>query len=190
MPRKSNVKGGNFERLGCRTLTAWVTGRERPEIFWRSATSGAKATSEAKAGRESYMGGDIIAVRPEGQWLTDAYSLEFKDRKSIGTLPFMLQGRAEMLEWWQQCVSDASRAGKRPLMIFKGLRTPVFAGLAVNDGVFSKPVPYCLISVWEYPAIVVTPLAHLLKENGADEVKRMLSHVTGPFTTTIIATTE
>ncbi len=47
----SPSKGGGFERLICRKFTKWLTGNDQPEVLWRSATSGAKATQDAKAGR-------------------------------------------------------------------------------------------------------------------------------------------
>lgn len=124
-PGRSNAKGGGFERKICRALTKWITGHEHPEIFWRSATSGAKATQDAKKGHKSKMGGDIVAVDSKGQWFTDGFSIECKNRKSFGHLDLLFEGRGKFLEWWGQCCSDADRAGKMPLMIFKRLQGPV-----------------------------------------------------------------
>ncbi len=64
--RRGPEKGGEYERLICRDLTTWVDPtreKGKPELFWRSATSGAKATQDTKAGRKANQGGDIIAIQ-------------------------------------------------------------------------------------------------------------------------------
>lgn len=124
---QSNAKGGEFERLICRMFTKWLTGSERPEVIWRSATSGAKATQDVKAGRRSNMGGDFVAIAPEGQPLINAFSIEAKDRKSYGKIEGFFQEQGEIWEWWGQCVNDAEVSGREPLMVFKGYRTPIYA---------------------------------------------------------------
>ncbi len=120
-----NAKGGDFERLICRLLTKWITGEEKPEIFWRSATSGAKATQDAKAGHKSKMGGDIVAIDEQGQWFTNAFSIECKNRADYGNLDQLLLKRGEFLKWWEQTCKDADRADKAPLLIFKRVRGQV-----------------------------------------------------------------
>ena len=126
MSAKSNAKGSSFERLICRKLTEWVTGSPTPEIFWRSATSGAKATQDRKAGRGSNMGGDLVAIHPLGQPFIDRYSVECKDRKSYGKLENLIDGKGELLEWWGQCVRDATASERYPLLIYKAKNTPIY----------------------------------------------------------------
>ena len=126
MAGKSNAKGSLFEREVCRQLTEWVTGSRTPEIFWRSATSGAKATQDYKAGRASKMGGDIIAVDPRGQPFIDRFSVECKDRASYGRLELVLEGRGQLNEWWEQCRMDALRSKRKPFMVFKQLRSKIY----------------------------------------------------------------
>ena len=126
MAKNPGAKGSQFERDMCRRLTKWMTGEEKPEVVWRSSTSGAKATMEHKAGRRSHMGGDIVAIHPKGQWLTEMFSLEFKNRKSFGSLPLLFLNRAAVLDWWDQCVSDAKAQGKIPWMIFKENRSKIY----------------------------------------------------------------
>ena len=128
----SNSKGGEFERLVCRMFTKWLTGNERPEVLWRSATSGAKATQDAKAGRQSKMGGDLVAIAPEGQPLIDVFSIECKDRKSYGKIEGFFQEQGEIWEWWGQCVNDADISNREPLMVFKGYRTPIYIAYCID----------------------------------------------------------
>ena len=121
-PGQANAKGGSFERWVCRQLTKWITGQEKPELFWRSATSGAKATVDARRGIKSKMGGDLIAVDSKGQWFIDCFSLECKDRADYGNLDLLFAGQGDFLKWWGQCNRDAIRANKVPMMIVKRLR--------------------------------------------------------------------
>jgi hypothetical protein len=121
-PGQSNAKGGKYERWVCCELTRWITGKPKPELFWRSATSGAKATQDAKKGHKSKMGGDIISVDAQGIWFTNCFSLECKDRDSYGNLDLLFQGRGDFLKWWEQAKADASRVNKVPMMICKRYR--------------------------------------------------------------------
>ncbi len=138
MARKSNAKGSAFERLVCRKLTEWITGSPTPEIFWRSATSGAKATQDRKAGRKSNMGGDIVAVAPEGQQFINRYSIECKDRKTYGKLESIAEGWGPLLKWWVQCANDAKQTERLPLMIYKAKGTPLNIAHLINTG-FREP---------------------------------------------------
>ena len=38
------AKGSAFEREVCKMLNVWLTGKEKPYVFWRSPSSGALAT--------------------------------------------------------------------------------------------------------------------------------------------------
>lgn len=130
-PGGANAKGGAFERLICRKLTEWITGKPKPEIFWRSATSGAKATVEHKAGRDSHMGGDLVTIHPKGQPFIDQFSVELKHRKSYGKMESLIEGKGALLEWWNQCEEDAIRSSRYPLLIFKANRTPIYVAHVV-----------------------------------------------------------
>ena len=121
-PGQSNAKGGEFERWVCRELTRWITGKPKPELFWRSATSGAKATQDAKKGVKSKMGGDLVAIDAAGQWFMDCFSLECKDRHEYGNLDMLFTGQGDFLKWWEQCCNDALRVNKVPMMVVKRYR--------------------------------------------------------------------
>ena len=133
MSAKSNAKGSSFERLVCRKLTEWITGSQTPEIFWRSATSGAKATQDRKVGRASHMGGDIVAVNGAGRAFLDTFSVECKDRQSYGGLENLIVGKGELLKWWTQCAEDAQKSQRGPLLIYKALRTPIYVAYRLDQ---------------------------------------------------------
>ena len=166
----SNAKGGGFERLVCRALTKWITGEEKPEIFWRSATSGAKATQDAKAGHKSKMGGDIVAIDEQGQWFTDHFRIECKNRADYGNLDQLILGRGEFLKWWDQACTDADRANKEPFLIFKRTRGHVFVALWNGSGI-DLAYPYLLcVPLKKSHQIVICRFDHWLAENHPDDL--------------------
>lgn len=72
-------KGGTFERDTCRLLSEWWTGGLRDDIFWRSSTSGARATVRTKKGKTTFGSyGDITALDPIGQPLMRQITFELK----------------------------------------------------------------------------------------------------------------
>lgn len=80
-------KGSNFEREICKKLSLWWTNNERDDVFWRTAGSGARATTRFKKGKKTaYEEGDIKATDPIGQPLMDLVSIELKRGYSKDTL--------------------------------------------------------------------------------------------------------
>lgn len=122
----SNAKGGSFERWVCRRLTWMVTGKEQPEIFWRSATSGAKATQDRKKGVSSTMGGDIVAIHPLGAKFINLHCVECKNRKSMGSLDNLLTESGPLWDWWDRAVRDAEASSREPLLVFRANRTQTY----------------------------------------------------------------
>jgi len=136
-PGAGKNKGSSFEIEICYTLTNWVTGKRKPAIFWRTASSGAQFTQTK--GKGSKMAGDIMAVDPKGEFLIERFCIECKFYKEI---PFdnILTGKSSILTWWDQVVEDARSVGRRPLLIFKANRRP--AHLVAFPDVFSRLESY------------------------------------------------
>ena len=161
-----SAKGSDFERLVCRRLTYWITGQEKPEIFWRSATSGAKATRESQDGRDSHMGGDIVAVHPDGYPFVELFSVECKNRKEFGRIENVLvdEGKSPFMQWWKDCEADAYNSGKVPLLIFKGKWTPTLVmfhrKLFHIDGFlgFSSEVRFLMLGEFGVPGSIIMEL--------------------------------
>ena len=79
----SKTKGNSFERKLCVLLSRWWTNGSRPDVFWRTASSGGRATQRAKAGddtRNQY--GDVGITDPIGQPFLDFCTIK------QGTLSF------------------------------------------------------------------------------------------------------
>lgn len=74
------AKGGAFERLICKKLSLWWTHNKRDDVFYRTASSGGRATQRSKKGKHTHgQYGDIQAVDPIGQPLMDLCVIECKD---------------------------------------------------------------------------------------------------------------
>lgn len=72
-------KGGKFEREVCKALSRWWTHGDRDDVFWRSASSGARATIRRKQNKVTFgQYGDIQATDPIGQPLMDICTIECK----------------------------------------------------------------------------------------------------------------
>lgn len=72
-------KGSSFERQTAKKLSLWWSKGERDDIFWRSQSSGARATQRKKQGKETAnQDGDLTATDVDGFPLIDLLSIELK----------------------------------------------------------------------------------------------------------------
>ena len=122
------MKGGSFEREMAKYFTKWLTGKEKPYVFWRTPSSGGMATI-SEANKE--ISGDIIALRIEGAFLTDRFSIELKTGYPKASFHQHLKDNKnfEIENFWKQCLRDAERAGKQPMLIYRKLGFPVIVGI-------------------------------------------------------------
>jgi hypothetical protein len=104
-------KGTPFERKICKLLSKWCSGGKSDAIFWRTSTSGARATVRAKKGLEtpnSY--GDVNAIDPIGIPLIDLVSIELKrgysEQLTIQDLLDSKQKEPLLLKFWKQAERD------------------------------------------------------------------------------------
>lgn len=125
------AKGSGFERDICKFLTKWLTGEEKPYIWWRMPASGGLATISEQ---NKELSGDICSMRPEGAFLTDRFSIECKIGYPKSSFHKHLKSlkNDEIEGFWQQAVNDASLSGKRPLLIYKKTGDPVLIGLEMS----------------------------------------------------------
>ena len=79
MSKNPKTKGSKFERDICKQLSLWWTGGKRDDVFWRTTTSGARATTRRKKGQGTKnQYGDVQATDPIGQPLIDLCTIEIK----------------------------------------------------------------------------------------------------------------
>lgn len=125
----SKAKGSNEEREFCKFLSKWLTGSEKPYQFWRTSNSGGTSTVVQE---NIHMTGDITAITPEARWMGDAWSFEIKTGYPDYSFDKHLKvGRksTEVEDFWRQCLKDAERASKRPMLIYRKKGYPVVVGI-------------------------------------------------------------
>lgn len=109
-----SAKGGDYEREMCKRLSLWWTDGKRDDVFWRSASSGGRATSRSKKGKKtagSY--GDITAVDVEGAPLIEAFTIELKRGYSASSFADALDRRDNQgASLWENFVEQASRSAR------------------------------------------------------------------------------
>lgn len=117
-------KGSQFERDISRALSKWWTDGERDDIFWRTSGSGARATARTKVGKKTANSyGDIMALDPIGEPLTDLFVIELKrgyNKTSIIELIDSKNKNINLVSFWKQVERDRKESGRRySLLIFK-----------------------------------------------------------------------
>jgi len=72
-------KGQDFERDTCKKLSLWYSNGEREDYFWRTAGSGARATSRFKKAKSTEnSAGDVGYLDISGKPFIDYFMLELK----------------------------------------------------------------------------------------------------------------
>jgi len=76
---KGKTKGTSFERDICKQLSLWWSNGKTDDIFWRTASSGGRATQRSKQKASTFgQYGDVQATDPQGQPLIDLCTIEIK----------------------------------------------------------------------------------------------------------------
>ena len=129
-------KGADEERAISKYLTEYVSGKSKPYIFWRSPGSGSlgSAPSISLSEHNKDLSGDIIALRPEGSFLVDRFSIEIKNGYSQYDFHKHLKNRksTEVEDFWKQCCKAASGAKKYPMLIFRKKGFNEIVGISIK----------------------------------------------------------
>ena len=121
-------KGPAFERWLCGELSKWWTGDPNCNdcLFWRTAGSGARATTRAKVGKEtSCHHGDILAVDERGKPLTNLLCIELKRGYNRATIQDLIDrpaaAKIQTYEGWIGKLRSTAKQSGRPywLLIVK-----------------------------------------------------------------------
>lgn len=93
--RRKAQKGSQFERDLCKRLSRWWSKGERDDLFWRTATSGGRATTRAKSGKKTVgQSGDIAATDKSAMKFTKLITVEAKRGYTEATIHGMLDAPA------------------------------------------------------------------------------------------------
>lgn len=130
-------KGGNFEREIASKISLWFSEGKRDDIFYRSQSSGARATQRNKSGKKTEgQYGDIAASCSEGESLIKLWNIETKTGYCLSKSK-LKDGTKKITNWdildlldsksqepmfaqmWNQCVIDAEVSTREPILIFR-----------------------------------------------------------------------
>lgn len=112
-------KGSVFERDICHLLSLWWTQHlpePRSDVFWRTSTSGARATTRRKKGLSTCnQSGDICATDPIGQPLIDFVTFELKRGYNSTSVQDLIDKpkKALLNEWIEQATLSHQNAESR-----------------------------------------------------------------------------
>ena len=117
MTKNSKAKGSAFERQISAQLSLWWSDGKRDDIFWRSSSSGARATSRAQKNKTTAnSAGDLCYLDRDGSSFISYFAVEIKrgytafdvqrvlDRED-GTKPSILE------QWIEQAAKSQEDAG-------------------------------------------------------------------------------
>lgn len=117
-------KGSEFERSVCKMLSRWWSGElEDDSLFWRTSTSGARATVRARKGKKTSGGsGDICATSPHAQPLLEMVTVEIKRGYNTSTISDLLDRapgakKQRYEEWFGKVEGEAKLAGSLSWML-------------------------------------------------------------------------
>lgn len=91
---KGKPKGNGYEREVCRLLSMWWSDGTDDNVFWRSASSGGRATQRGKKGKNTTGHyGDISATDHVGAPFLKAITLEIKRGYSTSSIQDLIDKR-------------------------------------------------------------------------------------------------
>lgn len=125
------AKGGNFERDVCKYLSKWLTGSEKPYQYWRMPGSGSLCTIHEEM---EHMSGDIRAITKEAKFLTECFSIECKTGypKTSFWQHFNNPKINNIRDFWIQCIRDADKSNKNPMLIYRKKGKKSIVGVCCN----------------------------------------------------------
>lgn len=143
-------KGGENERKIAKTLTKWLTGKNKPYMFWRQDASGGLATVHVE---NKHMTGDICSIHPDSEWFTNIFSIEAKTGyPKTSFWQHFSKAKFGIEEFWLQALDDAKKSSKEPMLIYrkKGRKWIVGISNSVDDKLKTYLKKYnCLYIKWE-----------------------------------------
>jgi len=116
---KSKAKGSGFEREISKFLTDWCGGDSKKcDWVWRCPSSGGKATILTS---NTTMTGDLIPIHPDATFFFNIFSIECKTGYGNNNMEQLLKNvkNKTILSFWEQCLRDADKANRFPLLIYK-----------------------------------------------------------------------
>jgi len=126
----SKNKGTAFERTIAKDLSLWWSSGEREDLFWRTASSGGRATQREKEGKPTAgQDGDICATSPSSHPLMEKIIIECKRYKSLNLWNIATGGPCLFRQWYSNLSTIAYSQDKCPVIIMKEDNHPIMIAL-------------------------------------------------------------
>lgn len=169
----SKAKGSGFERVVSKRLTLWCSGQDKEYWFWRTPSSGAMNT----LGHSTVAAGDIISIKPEGEWFLDKFSVECKVGYPNSNFHKHLKGvkNDEIRLFWEQCCGDADRASKLPMLIYKKKMFNALIGVTTINSKLGE-LPFIQMSwgdVYDLPRLYLFDMEEFLNTVSPEDLREL-----------------
>lgn len=142
------LKGSSFERWVATKLSIWASEKKDSCIFWRTASSGGRATQLAKHGhKDPWQCGDINCIRKLGEDLIRNFCIELKFYKDLRIENFIYGSDATKtaVYFWKKLKEHVNEhCYKMPMLICKQNKKKIL--VVVDKSTFDKIIDY-----WGYP---------------------------------------
>jgi hypothetical protein len=136
-PGGGGPKGGAFERRVCKQLSLWVSNGVSDSLFWRSAMSGGRATIQLRRGKVNVrQSGDICAIDPMGYPFVEENFTELKHYNNLGIDRAFVCRTGTLANFWRHARREATKYGKRPLLVALQNFYPTLAITDADAGIF------------------------------------------------------
>jgi len=119
-------KGNQFEREVAVSLSRWVSDGVQDDIFWRSATSGGRATwAKSRTGNTlKNQVGDLSYIDSLGKKFIDTFAVEIKHYASLD-FQGLITCKGKLCQFWATINKESTAHGKYAMLIAKQNRMPV-----------------------------------------------------------------
>ncbi len=144
------AKGSSFERYALKRLSLWVSDGKRDDLFWRSATSGARATFQlrTKGIINLTQSGDLTAIDPAGFPFASQALVEFKHLKRLQISEGLIKGTGSLAQFWKRACADAKTYGKQPVLIARQNMLPTLL-IVRSDSILFAGAPILASLAWD-----------------------------------------
>jgi len=170
----SKAKGSQFERDVCKMLSVWIQGTEKPYLFWRMPASGGLATiSELNKD----LSGDIMPLDEDiKKWWP--FSIECKNGYPNTSFWQHFKGLKNFnIElFWRQCIDDAKKANKYPMLIYRKKGKKPIVGISEYVYKTLRPnLPFIALNFTGMEMLFFFDMEQFFKDISPNEIKE---HIT------------
>jgi hypothetical protein len=184
-------KGNSFERTMAKMLSCWWSNDQRDDLFWRTASSGGRATQRKKSGKNTGDSGDIASTDPDSVALTKAFSIELKAGYNTYTLDTLLHSpeTANLITFFDQAQESQSQSeakswlvihkiDRRPWLLY--MPTPTFNELCLHrkENQYHIPIKIPIVSIsiprYEVTAMLFGCFTQMFRRQ---DIERLLDYI-------------